>query len=313
MSAEQRHTFYQDMRQNPGRWVAEQHIPLSTAPVWDHGHLHSKNIGLRLFAIHNGHEWRVVPGGLTRIATEKDRLRLSLRHGGGSKDTWVIGSKTAPNSPVPDMPQHTALRRSAQNLPSRLADDIFWLGRIVERSEQLARLIRTVEEKGRDSEPGDATLAALIGFLDQQTGLIAPAPAEWDEDQLQRRIIDWQRAQLPGTLRGTLQEIRRVAGRVRSRLSVEVLRILQRIERIEQRLGSARNTAILDDIIVHISAFAGTIAESMVRSSVYTFLDAGRRIERGIICSRLIQCLAANNDVKSDPPLSLLLKAAKAR
>src|SRR5207247_306531 len=87
----------------------------------------------------------VMPGGLTRVSLTDDTLDVSAEHGGGSKDTWVMADGPVPTFSLLHTARETIeLQSTANDLPSRVADNLFWLGRYAERAEDRVRLLRTV-------------------------------------------------------------------------------------------------------------------------------------------------------------------------
>jgi uncharacterized circularly permuted ATP-grasp superfamily protein len=76
---------------DPRRWIAQEPVALSTAPTFvDDGLVAPRHVDLRPFAVHDGRDVWVVPGGLTRVALPKGSLVVNSSQGGGSKDTWVL-------------------------------------------------------------------------------------------------------------------------------------------------------------------------------------------------------------------------------
>ena len=87
----------------------------------------------------------VMPGGLTRISTSLDSMVVSMQRGGGSKDTWVLGDGPAPPFTLLRPATHPLeVSRATFDLPSRVADNLFWLGRYTERVEASVRITRAI-------------------------------------------------------------------------------------------------------------------------------------------------------------------------
>jgi uncharacterized circularly permuted ATP-grasp superfamily protein len=78
------------VRGNPRGWIAQQPVILSTAPTFVDGRLSPRHLDLRPFAVNDGRDIWVVPGGLTRVALPEASLVVNSSQGGGSKDTWVL-------------------------------------------------------------------------------------------------------------------------------------------------------------------------------------------------------------------------------
>jgi uncharacterized circularly permuted ATP-grasp superfamily protein len=75
---------------SPRDWIAQVEIPLSTSPTLVRGQLQPRHVDLRPFAINDGSNVWVLPGGLTRVALPEGALVVNSSQGGGSKDTWVL-------------------------------------------------------------------------------------------------------------------------------------------------------------------------------------------------------------------------------
>ncbi|HUK34315.1 MAG TPA: circularly permuted type 2 ATP-grasp protein, partial [Vicinamibacterales bacterium] len=127
-------------------------LPLSHAPVWQNGRLESRRLVLRVFLGADGHgDYRLMPGGLVRIAGDLDPI-VSGQRGGGSKDMWVLSAR--PFTPAPTRVPGESLRQNDLGVSSRAAEHLFWLGRYAERAENGARLLRAV--LSRLSDPSSA-------------------------------------------------------------------------------------------------------------------------------------------------------------
>jgi uncharacterized circularly permuted ATP-grasp superfamily protein len=76
---------------DPRHWIAQRVVALSTSPTLVDGAMAQRHVDLRPFAVNDGEEVWVLPGGLTRVALREGGLVVNSSQGGGSKDTWVVG------------------------------------------------------------------------------------------------------------------------------------------------------------------------------------------------------------------------------
>jgi hypothetical protein len=83
----------------PRGWIAQQPVALSTSPVLIGETLAPRHIDLRPFAVNNGNDVWLLPGGLTRVALPEGELVVNSSRGGGSKDTWVLVPPGEPEPP----------------------------------------------------------------------------------------------------------------------------------------------------------------------------------------------------------------------
>ncbi|HLP03581.1 MAG TPA: circularly permuted type 2 ATP-grasp protein, partial [Opitutaceae bacterium] len=154
----------------PEAYVAQERIALSQAPTWAGDRFAAAAVSVRVYLVAHGDSYRVMPGGLGRIAPDSAARFVSLQRGGASKDVWVRAE-----GPVEDVTllgqasQPVELRRVGNNLPSRLADNFFWLGRYAERADATARLLRSALLRFSPESTGGAwpVLAPLLRTLEE--------------------------------------------------------------------------------------------------------------------------------------------------
>ena len=248
-----------------------------------------------------------------------------MQLGGGSKDTWVlggIGEKTpARRSLTP--PKAKAPRVAARELPSRVADNLFWLGRYTERVEGRVRLARVLlptlsgeEDYGRVGSIETATrLLAGLGYLPPETVSASLGEQRW---QVQRSLTEmiYDPSQM-SSLRWNLKEMRRAVWHLKERLSLDTWRVLQQLEAQFSRVppGSVEHRYLagmdlLDGVIVTLSAFSGLLTENTTRGFGWLFLEVGRRMERALQTAELLSSGLASAPSDFEPHLQVLLQIA---
>ncbi len=311
LSRDERSRLADKIRAKPRAFVGQERIALSTAPVLVDGHLQPRNVVMRAYAVAHGGSYMVMPGGLSRVSATAGTMVVSMQRGGGSKDTWVQ-SATPINefSLLRPAGLPVELTRGGNDLPSRVADNLYWLGRYAERAEGLTRLLRgalrrLIEASGLAEAPELPTLLQTItrqseclpGFLGAGSDKRLAAP----EAELLAVMNDPRRA---GSLAWVLNGLARVAGTVRDRISNDMWRVLadlaehrQSDTRVPAASRSAPESEVptngrrptlsgeleqLDRIILSLAAFGGLAMESVTRSEGWRFLDMGRKIERSL-------------------------------
>ena len=294
------------IRSDANHFVGQEPIERSTAPVWRSRPTQQPvYAALRVFLVATEDSYSVLPGGLVRVSSEPGPLDFSILAGEGSKDAWVLAKKPVRHvSLLQPAKRAIELRRSGADLPSRAADNVFWLGRRIERAEGAARLLRPVLVRltGEDQSAGMPELHTLLHCLvaqsqldpalcdDGQEGWIAKI-----EEMLPSSILDDRQ---PGSLRSTIREMHRGASMVRDRMSFDSWRIIHRIEQ-QMRDLSRRSLVELSDVlellnrmIIDLAAFDGLVVESMTRSQAWRFLDLGQRLERSLHTISLVRTTA---------------------
>jgi uncharacterized circularly permuted ATP-grasp superfamily protein/uncharacterized alpha-E superfamily protein len=306
--------FSDQLRARPWDYVAQEQVALSTAPVWNRGDLHSRSLVLRTYVLNTGNGWIAMPGGLVRVAGV-DGPVVSMQKGGHSKDAWVLW-----DGPIDTFsmlrPRHepVEVRRGSTDLPSRSADNLFWLGRYAERCECIARLLRCMMTRvRRASGPELSCLFRLHECFDSQHSTLPkdrPATPLDLENELISLMADAKRSD---SLASNLAEVQRVGGQVRERLSEDMSRMLGQLAGsalIEDYMLFVEYSGVLNGCLEMLSAISGMERENITRGPGWLFMSLGRRLERAMYLVRQLRELTAPFEEASWPLLEYLLEVA---
>ena len=280
--------FAEKLRARPHEYVAQEQIALSTAPVWDNGRLNSRSVVLRTYVLNTGNGWIAIPGGLVRVAEAAGSV-VSMQRGGHSKDAWVLWDGPVDTfSLLHPRNEPVELRRVSRGVPSSVADNVFWLGRYVERAENIARILRPMISRVRRADEAElGCIIRLHSCLESRHSKLPkakdrrPTPLEL-EQELISVMTDAKR---PDSLASTLAEVSRVGGNVRERLSADMMFL---IGQLRDSIAIAPGTqfleypAMLTSCLELLSAFSGMERENINRGLGWLFLTTGRRLERAI-------------------------------
>ena len=282
LGEKQRDDLVRRMRARPYAYVAQELPQLAQAPVWqaETGQLQPRAIGMRVYAVASHDGYRVLPGGLTRVAAEADAEVVSMQRGGASKDTWVLGER----APVGEqwkaqrtLGVHDLVRRDPY-LPSRVVENLFWFGRYCERCDDSARLLRIMLARYVDGDDPQALQAAVeLG----EGLMLLPEEGELPERLLAALLgADWS-----FSLRANLQRLQWAASQVRGKLSRENWQALVELQReaMELETEAADFGELLDflnRLVMSLAALSGFALDDMTRDEGWRFLMIGRRIER---------------------------------
>ncbi len=318
LSSEERDALRARILARPDGFVAQEAVALSTAPVWTKDRLEPRHIAIRAYVTHSGRGYEAMPGGLTRVSATEDSLVVSMQRGGGSKDLWVRAEhdEVSPVTLLRPASQHAEILRSGGDLPSRVADNLFWLGRYLERAENGARLLRVLFARLTDETTTDVPellplLRALevTGELEPGT-LTAPDTTELDPT----RLLIAERPQ--SSLRVTIASAHRAASVVRDRLSMDTWRVIGNVERLMSEASASSSFHLSDafdllgQLVVLFSALSGFSYENMTHGPGWRFADMGRRVERLYHTARLLRSLLVPVDPNDSPTLEALLEIA---
>jgi uncharacterized circularly permuted ATP-grasp superfamily protein/uncharacterized alpha-E superfamily protein len=299
LSMQERDALAEQIRARPYLYVGQEQVALSTTPVLVDERLAPRPMVLRSFLVGQDGSYVVMPGGLARVSPSLDTWVVSNQRGGISKDTWVLASEPEREvSLLAPAGRALPLTRSGGEVPGRIAENLFWLGRYAERAENNARLLREVLIRLLESEAiaVDLSMPLLLSMVTQQTGTYPGFVGEevdrqsvTPEQELLAVILDTRRA---GSLRFTVNALVQAARTVRDRLSDDSWRVISGLpHRLVQPGQLSETIEILDRLITELAAFAGLSTERMSRGQGWRFLDIGRRLERGLLMSTLLRVM----------------------
>lgn len=288
------------IRAKPGDFAAQERVERSTAPVWE-DKLFAKSVALRVYLVASGDSYAVMPGALARHSSSTQPLEVSIRRGEGSKDTWILADGPVEYvTLLEEAGKAISLHRSGAELPSRVADSLFWLGRQLERAESSTRLLRSTVSRlsGETRSTSDVDLSMLLRCL-ADIGQIEPGYAvEVMRDQLPPieevlpiAVFDTCQS---GCLRSIIDELFRLGSVTRDRIALDTWRIIHRIDAgFRPARNGPTNLSVLleltDELITGLAAISGLLMESTTRTQAFNFLELGRRIARSLWIIKLVK------------------------
>ena len=311
-TAAEREALLARIRFQPHLFVGQELVQHSTAPALRGDAISPVPVALRVYLVATANGYKVMPGGLARVAAENTGRSISMQRGGTSKDVWVLSENPVSSVTLLAAPGgEVELRRVGNNLTSRLADNFYWLGRYGERADASARLLRSALLRFSPESTGSAMpfLAPLLDALEMQ-GVIANNPdirssSDALEAELLAAIFDPSR---PNSLRSITTNLHRLGMLVRDRTSNDFWRI---VSNLHEGLATPASTlmlagdavGVINRMLQGVFAFHGISRENMTRAQAWRFLDIGRRIERALyLCTFLGRALESPN---ADDPSAL--------
>lgn len=315
LNEEQRQALAARMQARPYAYVAQELAQLSHAPVWqgEQAQLQPRAIGMRVYAVAAADGYRVLPGGLTRVAAEADADVVSMQRGGASKDTWILGERTVGSEPWRNrhsLGVHDLIRRDPY-LPSRVVENLFWFGRYCERCDDSARLLRIMLARYVDGDDPMALQAAVE--LGERLNLV-PREDEDEPRELHERLLDALLGEeWPFSLRSNLQRLQWAASQVRGKLSRENWQALVELQREAANLDTdtpdfGELLDFLNRLVMSLAALSGFALDDMTRDDGWRFLMIGRRIERLQFLSASLAAFLRSDAVFDQDALDWLLE-----
>lgn len=306
LSKKEREELTARIKANPEAYTAQEMVSQATTPIFHDNRLEPRHFLLRLFMVRpgtSGH--KLMPGGLCRVAKTELSADVSMQTGGESKDVWVIDSDNAKvrgGRLSQYLKRKPSSHQSVETLPSRAADNLFWLGRYIERAEGIIRSLITIVRAVQESRD-EADLEELMPFVEgvSPMGAVEASRHKLGEGCTTMSLIQdilslmLSRPENPGSLLSTLMQVTRTAHTVKERIPANLSRILRdmpisQIPEVGDDIIELDENFyhLLNDLLNSMAAYSGTISENTTRGQGWYFQDIGRRIERSIM---LIDCI----------------------
>ncbi|MBC8024642.1 MAG: circularly permuted type 2 ATP-grasp protein [Steroidobacteraceae bacterium] len=258
------------LRNRPYAYVAQEHVRLSQAPVWKSASqpdLGARALTIRVYAVAGPNGFEVLPGGLARVANEAAADVVSTQRGGGAKDVWVLGGvEPELTLEAPPAAGKWATAQRQDYIPSRLVENLYWLGRYAVRCENTARLLlRTLAARS------DARVWAHARDICRDMDAVEP------EGEIGGAVRERDHG-----LQADVKRLAWCASQVRNRLSTRYWRGVVGLQRQMQEAlathGSSRE--VCERALLSLAALAGFSEEDMMHDVGWRAMRLGRRIER---------------------------------
>lgn len=294
MTDSAREELVRKLKARPADFVARERIVRSTVPVWLGSSIEPWHAAFRFFVSAEGDTFHTLPGGLARSSPDRLSLDRSMAAGERAQDVWIEGDGREESvTLLRSTESPLVLQRSGNDLPSRDAENLYWLGRMVERADGTARVLRVLLQQitsDDESESGVVRVALLrtlasLGQVEPGLAVDGLRSGLPDIEEVVRLSIFNTQESL--SLKSTMDGVARLIHSVRDRLSVDAWQTLNRLSedwhpsaRQLKELDSAHLLQLTQRIIDAAATFCGLSAEGMTRTQVWRFLELGRRLER---------------------------------
>jgi uncharacterized circularly permuted ATP-grasp superfamily protein/uncharacterized alpha-E superfamily protein len=277
LAADERDTLIARLNARPHAYVAQERLAFSQAPVWRsaggggggaqvHG-FSARALGIRVYAVATPSGYRVMPGGLARIAADTADI-VSMQRGGGSKDVWVLAADRQSIDDAIVAGASGRIPARHDDLPSSLAESLFWLGRYSERCEDKARLLRATLSVRANTVLWPQALETCGEFVSISKLGESGQPIFDDHNTL--------------GLKADLQRLAWCAAQTRSQLSSENWRAISVLQREFQEAAHFNRDPreILDTLLLSLAGLVGFAMDDMTQDDGWRLMMVGRRLER---------------------------------
>jgi uncharacterized circularly permuted ATP-grasp superfamily protein/uncharacterized alpha-E superfamily protein len=274
LTPEERTALIARIENDGGGFVGQEAVTLSTTPVYVGGWLEPRPASLRVYLARTPEGWTVMPGGFARVGLSLDPTAIAMQRGGQAADVWVVSERPVERETLLPQEHDSFARTMPGSLPSRAAENLTWLGRYIERSEDTVRILRAYHVRLAETSDPDMPLLADV------------------RDYLEPFGIDLEAAIPPGLI-GTLDSAVYSAGQIRDRFSPDGWLALKDLSKTIHQFATTvapgdDATRAMTVMLRKLAGFSGLLHENMYRFTGWRFLEIGRRIERGIQIARTL-------------------------
>jgi uncharacterized circularly permuted ATP-grasp superfamily protein/uncharacterized alpha-E superfamily protein len=282
-------------------YVGQEIVRLSTTPRWVEDRLEPRPFVLRVYCAATPDGWRVMPGGFCRISDQPDARAVSMGDGVESADVWVLAESPVEVSSLLPSPESVRITRLLGNLPSRAADNLFWFGRYLERTEATLRVVRCLSARSVDPDAPmrvgrrslERLMAILVGWGAVDASTIAKGPTAAGDQGLRDGAHY-------GSAWSLARSARNAASVIRERLTLQTWELIGRLENAiddapERPLSAGEVVDLSDEALTTIAALSGLFDENFNRGAGWVFYVMGRCVERGANTCRLLRQFAGND------------------
>jgi uncharacterized circularly permuted ATP-grasp superfamily protein/uncharacterized alpha-E superfamily protein len=315
--------FAADLERRGANVVVHDIVPPGVAPMFGNGAFTSRPMSLRVFAAWTPEGYVAMPGGLARIAADDSVRALSMQSGAASKDVWALSAGPVDTFSLLRSPSaRVEIRRTGNEAPSRAMDNLFWLARYSERTEDLIRVLRAIVLR----LAGDTGSTATMNATELAERLLVPLEyvsedaifeaSAGDDALLRNEVGAIIFGKEPSGLQQLLRRVARTAWSARDRLSLDTWRAIYALTTWDARYEPATvfdgtgARAYLDMLIRRSAALSGLAAENMTRGNNWLFYDIGRRIERTFSVCQLVRYTLGASGERESPAIQLALEIA---
>ena len=294
---------------SPHYYVGQEIIDFSTIPSFHKGKVEPRNAVIRAFGYLDEGEFQIMPSGLVRVSASKDSLVVSNQKGGTSKDLWILG-KSEDESGINILKTREFIDTRLENISTKRAENLFWLGRYLNRAITTARMIRfnlkSMLNINRYEDNTNAKQATKILNI-ALTHLSMTYPGFLEEKEIKpiNEILDLiQNNNRSGTLSFTLSMLANINANVKNLLTMEAWRIFERMQKEwfsykkRQIISNRDHINELDKILIYLMAYKELIDESIFKEQGLILYDIGCKIEISqLLISKLRSLFTKKHDM----------------
>ncbi|ADG94748.1 protein of unknown function DUF404 [Arcobacter nitrofigilis DSM 7299] len=295
---------------NPNYYVGQEIIDFSTVPSFYKDKIEPRNAVIRAFSyLNEEEEYSVMPSGLVRVSSSKNSLVVSNQKGGTSKDLWILGENHA-HAAVNLYRNKDFVDSRLENISTKRAENLFWLGRYLTRAISTTRMIRfnlksllNINRYDDDNNISKKTANILNVSLTHLTMTYPGFLNEEEVNPLKEVVAVIKDTNKVGSLSFTLSMLSNINANVKNLLTMEAWRIYERMQKdwfnYNKRtvISNREHINELDNLLIYLMAYKELIDESIFKEQGLILYDIGCKLEASqLLISKMRSLLTTKLD-----------------
>lgn len=283
---------------NPYKFIAQELIPLSKSLVFDGNNLDKRFVESRIYCF-SGKTISVSTAALTRVSPRLDTLMVCNSMGGGSKDTWVLKENKEISPIIYKISQKYFHNKT--HILSRVAENLFWLGRYVNRILSTANLFLVTYSSEIDQLLGKKDpaykniLKAMVKLSGSSESVIQKSEDPWQIAFYDHAIADSKNSSsMVSNIGYVMNNAREIQNYLPTDMWISLRKIYEKLRVIPKvnKVDDAKMEYFilwLESILHYSQSFYGFSRDTFSRQEVLQYIELGRHIEHSYSILSVVQ------------------------
>lgn len=294
LSPKEKEDLIKKIISSPISYVGQEIIDFSTVPSYVNNKIEPRNAVIRAFSYLNEDNYEVMPSGLVRVSKEKDSLVVSNQRGGTSKDLWIIGTKNL-KKVITRNNHRNFLDTRLENISTKRAENLFWLGRYLNRAIITTRMLRfnlkTYLNINRFEDRNISTSTEILNNCLTHLTMTYPGFLEEEKEikPINEIISVIQDSNRVGTLSFTLSMLSSINANIKNLLTIDAWRVYDKMLKSwfsykrRKIISNREHVEELNKLLIYLIAYKELIDESISNDQGLILYDIGSKIEVSLL------------------------------
>jgi uncharacterized circularly permuted ATP-grasp superfamily protein/uncharacterized alpha-E superfamily protein len=277
----------------PQAYIGQEHINFSTVPSFTGNEIEPRNAILRSFSYLGENGYEVMNGGLVRVAASKDSLMFSGQKMGYSKDLWILGTDDA--KVINPLSQRVYIDSKLENISTKRAENLFWLGRYINRAIITSRMVRfslknMINIHKLEGLDNTNLISKILNNAITHLTMTYPGFLELKDNTTINEMVSIIKDKTRvGSLTFTLNMLSNSNINVKNLLTIDAWRIFDKMHKNWYSYTMQKNQPVrehinqINNLLIYLMAYKELIDESIFKEQGLILFDIGGKIEVSLL------------------------------